>query len=357
MGASGATDPEHIVDGEVTPMSKRLIAGSAVVASLVLALGAGTTAWAHGQPETARGPGTSHIAVNIPHVNLGDAGMRPATSRLKMLSGHRAVHAFGGDLRRMNTGTVRTVCQHGGDYQTIQGAVNASSDGDTIVICPGGFVENVDVTKGVTIRGAGQDDTIVEPAVSDPNCGGAGGGTLCTPDSAVFLVQANNVTISRLTVDGNNPNISSGVTVGGSDIDARNGIVTDFTSGNYSALDVNHVTVENVFHRGIYATGLSASVSFTFTHDTVNNVQGDYSSIAMFSFAASGTFADNRVSNAGDAISSNHSNGIQFLDNTVTNSGSGLHTDNSGEFGSTDVIAGNSVRDCNSAQGGYGIFV
>ena len=35
---------------------------------------------------------------------------------------------------------------------------------------------------------------IVEPAVSNPNCGGAGGASLCTGASNVFLVQADNVT-------------------------------------------------------------------------------------------------------------------------------------------------------------------
>ena len=66
--------------------------------------------------------------------------------------------------------------------------------------------------------------------------------------------------------------------------------------------------------------------------------------------------ANNTVSYANDAISANHSTGIQFLNNTVTHSGSGVHTDNAGDGGGVaDVIEGNTVSDC--ATGGYGVWV
>ncbi len=66
--------------------------------------------------------------------------------------------------------------------------------------------------------------------------------------------------------------------------------------------------------------------------------------------------ANNTVSYANDAISANHSKGIQFLNNTVSNSGSGVHTDNAGDSGGVaDLIQGNTITDCTTD--GYGIFV
>src|SRR5947209_2164214 len=76
----------------------------------------------------------------------------------------------------------------------------------------------------------------------------------------------------------------------------------------------------------------------------------------MFNSGGTGVFANNNVSDANDAISSNHSRGVQFTNNTVTDSDSGVHTDNSGDGGGTaDLISGNTVT--NSRVNGYGIWV
>ncbi len=67
--------------------------------------------------------------------------------------------------------------------------------------------------------------------------------------------------------------------------------------------------------------------------------------------------ANNTVSYAGDAISANHSKGIQFLNNTITFSGSGVHTDNAGDGGGVaDLIQGNHVDCTGSTLGKYGIW-
>ena len=238
------------------------------------------------------------------------------------------------------------------NYTTIQAAVGAAATGDTIIVCAGTYRENVEVTNSVTIQGAGQGVTIVEPAVSNPNCGGAGGGSLCAGGSNVFLVQANNVTIADLAIDGDNPALTSTVNVGGANIDARNGIITNHNLGTYNGLDVHNVTVRNIYLRGIYA---SSSGTFNFHDDTVTNVQADPASIAMFAHGGPGTMAHNTVSGANDAISANDSKGIAFVDNVVTNSQSGVHTDNTGDGGGVaDVISGNSVI---CSAGGYGVWV
>jgi hypothetical protein len=236
---------------------------------------------------------------------------------------------------------------------SVQRGVNAASNGFTVNIGPGVFVDNVTVNKSVVVSGQGQAATKIIPAVSNPDCGGSGGGSICPGGSNVILVQANNVRITQLTIDGDNPAISSSTVAGGVDIDARNGIITDHNTGVFNNLNVNNVTVKNIFLRGVYA---SSGGTFSFENNTVDNVQGNTSSIGIFNFGGSGSFLNNTVSNTNDGIASNWSKGSTYTGNTVTNSGSGIHSDNNGGQGGTaDLIAGNQVS--NSKANGYGIWV
>ena len=56
------------------------------------------------------------------------------------------------------------VCSSGCDFTTIQSAVDAASDGDTIELGAETFYENVVVPDGLhcTIRGAGKAETVVD---------------------------------------------------------------------------------------------------------------------------------------------------------------------------------------------------
>jgi len=239
-------------------------------------------------------------------------------------------------------------------FGSIQYGVDFAAAGNTLNASAGTFAENVVVHTPVSINGAGQASTFVIPEISNPNCGG-GGGSLCAGASNVFLVQANSVQIQNLTVDGDNPALPGGIVVGGANVDARNGIITNHTLGVYNNLDVNNVTVKNVFLRGIYA---SSGGSFTFNNNTVTNVQGaPAGSIAIFNFGGAGTFSNNTVSNSSDGIVSNWSKGSAYFGNTATNiAGVGIHTDNNGGSGGiADTIRNNTVT--NSPAGGYGIMV
>jgi len=246
--------------------------------------------------------------------------------------------------------TTDTVCRTGCSFTSIQAAINAASPNETITIGAGKYVENVVVNKSVTLQGSGS-HTVIYPAVSMPVCSP---GSLCGgAASNIILVEADNVTITGLWLKGNNPSLTSGVVRGGEDIDARNGIITNHELGVYNNLTVSAVRISGIYLRGIYA---SSGGSFNFNHDTVENVQGEEASIAMFNFGGSGVMEDNKVKNANDAISANWSTGTQFIGNSVSKSGSGVHTDNNGGSGGVaDLIQGNKIRACTS--GGYGIFV
>jgi hypothetical protein len=244
----------------------------------------------------------------------------------------------------------RTVCESGCQFNHIQQAVNAAAPGATITVGAGNYVENLVLPKAVTLKGAGP-TTVVFPSKSMPVCAP---GSLCAGlASNIVLVQASNVTISSMTLEGDNPGLTSGVVVGGKDIDARNGIITNHEAGTFNNLTVTKVTVADVYLRGVYA---SSGGTFNFNHDKVENVQGEGASIGMFDFGGSGAMTSNHVTAANDAISANWSKGTQFVGNVITKSGSGVHTDNNGgEGGSADLIKSNVVRECTT--NGYGIFV
>jgi nitrous oxidase accessory protein NosD len=249
-------------------------------------------------------------------------------------------------------GMGQTVCAKGCAFTKIQAAIEAASSGATITIGKGSYFENVVVNKPLTLTGSGK-SSVIYPALDEPTCEG---GSLCEGKASnIVLVEASDVTITNLQLNGDNPNITSSVVVGGADISARNGIITNHLKGvPYMNLTVSNVKVLNVYLRGIYAS--TSGGTFNFNHDQVSNVQGEEASVAMFAFENSGVMESNKVSEANDAISENWSKGSQFLNNTIKNSGSGVHSDNNGGAGGVaDVIAGNKVSSCK--PNGYGVFV
>jgi hypothetical protein len=244
----------------------------------------------------------------------------------------------------------KTVCASGCPYTGINAAIAGLPPHSYITIGAGEYVEEVKVNKEDTLQGSGL-STVVRPATSNPECSP---GSLCEgAASNIVLVEASNVTISKMLLNGSNPSLSGGVEVGGVKVDARNGVIVNFNAGSFTNLTVTKTKVENVYLRGIYN---SDEGSFSFTRDTVENVQGSDESIAMFNFGGTGVFERNKVTKASDAISSNWSRGTKYLDNKVTASGSGVHTDNNGgSGGEADTIEDNKVTACTSE--GYGIFV
>src|SRR5262249_33146442 len=176
--------------------------------------------------------------------------------------------------------------------------------------------------------------------------------------SDIIRVQSSNVHITGFTLDGDNTNLTSGVVRNSADVDATAGIITAYNvSENYDKLEVDHVTVKNIYLRGIQAR-MTGTMNI---HDNaVDNVAGDVDlSVAIFNRNGGGTISNNTVSRTPDAINANHSRGTQFLNNIITQSQSGIHTDNSRDSGgtSTDLIEGNTIS-LGDPMGGtsYGVW-
>jgi hypothetical protein len=64
--------------------------------------------------------------------------------------------------------TVRyDVCPQGCPYQSIQRAIDASPDGTLVLIGPGAYRETVQITKNISLWGAGLDKTLIQPLALD----------------------------------------------------------------------------------------------------------------------------------------------------------------------------------------------
>lgn len=244
----------------------------------------------------------------------------------------------------------------GNAFATVQGGVTGVAPGGTVNVNASLYTENIVITKALTLVGAARFDTIViQPAVSNPNCGGAGGDSLCAGGSNLILVQADNVTIHNLTLDGDNPTLTSGIVRNGADLDARNGIIENHAAGVFHNLTVYDTTIRNIYLRGLSAS--SGGDNLDLHDNTVQNVQGDTTaSVAIINEGGSGRIANNTISQAANAIAANGSRGTYIQYNTVTTSGWGVHTDNNGGSGGiADVLEWNNVSNC--ASDGHGIVV
>jgi Fibronectin type III domain len=248
--------------------------------------------------------------------------------------------------------------------QPISAAVAATTSGGTIYICPGTWADNVTVTVPMTIEGSGQGSTIIVPEFSNPT--GYGDVTANEFDSTVFLVQADNVAIQNLTINGSNPSATTSPSpwtsgapcdatwaaygedggCGGVTINAGAAIDTGIPASAVTGMTVQDVTIKNVYSVGI--ADRSYGGTFSFSDDTITNIGGEGQGI--FTYESNGTMANDSVSWAGVGIQSNWG-AITVTGNTVENSNWGIFLGNIGEpagyaDGGSSAVSGNAVSSC-----------
>jgi hypothetical protein len=167
----------------------------------------------------------------------------------------------------------------------IQRGIDVASSGNTINVQAGTYVGDspdnpggLNVSKPLTLLGA--------QAGVDPRGGRSGGETVILPSNSdpnpydshaviVVYVSASNVTIDGFTVNGDNPNLTSGVVYHGADIDGAEGIV--------SYEGVGHITVQNNIVRNTTYTGIdfyndnnggAATSNNLITQNVIENIGG-----------------------------------------------------------------------------------
>lgn len=153
------------------------------------------------------------------------------------------------------------------DFRHIQDAVDAAAAGDTIVICPGTYVEGagmpnttaLKITKDLTLRGAGADQVTIEPksvgemriAADAPNLRNGHGVIV-----AVFGAKSDPITvnISGVTVDANGVYATAGIVY----IDAQGTISRSRVTGLDIDESANGYTVPGGFRSNQWGIGIAA---------------------------------------------------------------------------------------------------
>ncbi|MBK7259945.1 MAG: right-handed parallel beta-helix repeat-containing protein [Ignavibacteriae bacterium] len=130
-------------------------------------------------------------------------------------------------------------------FATINSALAGVDAGGTIHVAAGTYVENVIVTKAVTLLGPN--------ALIDPNTGSrVAEAVLMTAvagayqsgsdgDQTIMDIHSGNVTVKGLTFDGNNPALTGGVLSNGIDVDASSAIWS-YVGGSNIVVENNIIT-------------------------------------------------------------------------------------------------------------------
>lgn len=211
------------------------------------------------------------------------------------------------------------------DYTSIQAAIEAASNGDTVLVHPGKYSENIDVDKELTIIAESEnpDDTTVQAADLNDH---------------VFHVTANNVTISGFNVIGAANTTESGTEASGIYIDGVSEFVLTNDSRVQNCIIKNNKLSNNNF--GLFlmasnnnklennsASGNHFPIMLVFTNSSKlnNNVISD-SEVGILMFEGNDNLiANNNVSSSGAGIGTNYyCNNNTFINNMVSNNENGI---------------------------------
>ncbi|MBK7427359.1 MAG: right-handed parallel beta-helix repeat-containing protein [Saprospiraceae bacterium] len=210
------------------------------------------------QPNIA-GPASANIKFQ-PYLTIGTDNA-PGTIGFQPVPGNCQGCLSGGVT---NTTTMEFFC-------SIQEAIDDINtiDGHTLQVLAGTYVENLIVDKELSILGPNS-------AIS-PNGGTRVAEAILLPATSdidgleMIQVLASNVTISGLTIDGNNPVLTSGfLSASGVDIDAAEAIT--IYSDNRNNLNVSKNIIKNLSYFGVTLYGASFSAPATTGHVITDNL-------------------------------------------------------------------------------------
>ena len=162
-------------------------------------------------------------------------------------------------------------------FPNIQEAVNAANEGDVIIVCPGTYIENVDVNKFVEIRSYSQTNTIVKAS---------------NPSDHVFYVTVDNVKISGFTITGASK--SSGI----------------YLNNSNNCKIVNNKILNNKY--GIY-------LKYSCNNDIKNNnISSNNDDGICLDCSSSNNIVSNTISNNDDGISLWNSSNNNIENNNIS---------------------------------------
>jgi len=217
-----------------------------------------------------------------------------------------------------SAGEITVDDDYGANYTSIQEAVNNATSGDTIIVRPGTYTENVIVnTTGLTIRSeSNNSDAQVKPL---------------NENESTFKITANNTTISGLNITGASNN---------SDKDAI-----------FVYSDMNNLTGNTIENGSIVLGSHTQDNSTTIFHGEMNKVTGntiENGSITLYAEVSGNLIAENKISNGGEGVHiSCCGRNNTVSGNMILNCSTGIY-----EYDQGADIRSNSITDCD-----YGIVL
>ena len=196
----------------------------------------------------------------------------------------------------------------GGNYTTIQAAINSSSSGDTIIVYPGTYTENVNVNKqNLVIRSysGNPDDTIVIRS---------------NLQSHNFKISANDVIIRgfKITGAGSTGIFMSGVSGVNIINNKLSGVGCGIQMESSSRCNLINNTVSDSAEYGFYLFSSSNC-------NMVNNIISDTDSDGIYLYYSSScNLTGNTISNANCGISLDYSSECVLRNNTASSGRSGI---------------------------------
>ena len=155
---------------------------------------------------------------------------------------------------------VITVDDSGGaDFTSIQAAVDVASEGDTIEVRSGTYVENVDVNKQLILRG-------IDTGTGMPEVNGSGTGSTIT-------LSAGNSTLDGFSAVNSTGWQTGGIKLSSNDNTIRNNIASNNNIGIYLVNSDNNILTNNI---AIYNVDCGICIDASYTRVFGNTIKGNY---------------------------------------------------------------------------------
>jgi len=193
------------------------------------------------------------------------------------------------------------------DFNTMQAAINAATDGDIILVFSGTYNENVTIGKSLTLKGENVYTTIINGLAA----------------YTVIHIAANNVALTNFTIK----NGFFGVLIDSSNnIRVISNVITDNDDGVWIAFSSGNIINDNTIAHNAVGIYLDSSNNTTLNHNTItNNAYG-----IDIENCRGNLVTENKINLSSiEGIFAYYSDDGRILRNTVQNNSLGIHLDTS----------------------------